>query len=55
MQIVEMMIQQAAIPGHVLSFCNGLGQGAALAALWTGNLTAAERYLKLLLDLADTC
>jgi len=54
MQIVEMTIQQAQSQGHILSLCNALGQGACPVALWTGNLPAAERYLKLLLELAST-
>jgi hypothetical protein len=50
-QIVETMIAHAQSLGHVLSFCNALGQGACPVALWAGDLAAAERYLELLLDL----
>jgi predicted ATPase/DNA-binding winged helix-turn-helix (wHTH) protein len=54
MQTIETMLQQAQAQGHVLSYCNTLGQGACPVALWTGDIGAAERYLKLLIELTDT-
>jgi len=50
LRIVESTVEEARAIGHVLTLCNVLGQGACPVALWSGDLTAVERYLELLLE-----
>ncbi len=49
-QVVESNIREAEPLGNALSFGSVLGQGACPLALFTGDLTAAERYGTMLLD-----
>jgi predicted ATPase/DNA-binding winged helix-turn-helix (wHTH) protein len=50
LHIIESTVGEARAIGHVLTLCNVLGQGACQVALWSGDLSAAERYLDLLLE-----
>ena len=50
LRIIESTVEEARAIGHVLTFCNVLGQGACPVALWSGDLTAVDRYLDLLLE-----
>jgi predicted ATPase/DNA-binding winged helix-turn-helix (wHTH) protein len=54
LRVIETMVEDARSGGHVLTICNVLGQGACPVALWSGDLVAAERYLRLLLDYSAT-
>jgi predicted ATPase len=47
---VEISVDDALSANHRLSLCNALAQAACPVALLAGNLHAAERYTKMLLD-----
>jgi len=49
-RIVERNIDYARSLDHELSLCNALGQSACPIALFVGDLSAAERYVAMLLD-----
>ncbi|MDE1145980.1 MAG: winged helix-turn-helix domain-containing protein [Azospirillaceae bacterium] len=46
-------LQAADVLGHAATTCTVLGQSACAMALLTGDLTAAQRYCRLLLSLAE--
>jgi len=50
LRVIESTVEEARAIGHVLTFCNVLGQGACPVALWSGDLTAVDRYLDMLLE-----
>jgi predicted ATPase/DNA-binding winged helix-turn-helix (wHTH) protein len=50
LRTLESTVEEARAIGHVLTFCNVLGQGACPVALWTGDLAAVDRYLDQLLE-----
>jgi len=50
LRAIESTVEEARAIGHVLTFCNVLGQGACPVALWSGDLAAVDRYLDLLLE-----
>jgi predicted ATPase/DNA-binding winged helix-turn-helix (wHTH) protein len=50
MHTVENSIADAMSIDHAVSLCSALAQGACPLALFTGDLTAAERFISLLLD-----
>ncbi len=47
-----MSVDEAQAAGHAMSLCHSLAWAACSTALWTGNLTAAARYTRTLLDCA---
>jgi predicted ATPase/DNA-binding winged helix-turn-helix (wHTH) protein len=49
-RIAEASIVEAQATGHDLSVCYALAMGACQIALWVGNLGAAARYARLLLE-----
>ena len=50
LRVIESTVEEARAIGHVLTFCNVLGQGACPVALWSGDLTAVDGYLDMLLE-----
>jgi predicted ATPase len=50
LRVIESSVEEARAIGHVLTFCNVLGQGACPVALWSGDLTAVDGYLDMLLE-----
>src|SRR5260221_11285353 len=50
--MAEETVQEAQATGPVLSECYTLALTACPIALWSGNLTAAARHTKMLLDLS---
>jgi predicted ATPase len=49
--IADDMVEYAHRAGHVISFVYGLAQAASLIAIYTGNLTTADRYIRLIHEL----
>jgi predicted ATPase/DNA-binding winged helix-turn-helix (wHTH) protein len=43
-------LEEAKATGHAMSVCHSLAWAACSIALWTGNLAAAARYTRMLLD-----
>jgi predicted ATPase/DNA-binding winged helix-turn-helix (wHTH) protein len=52
MRAAESVVRDATEAGHALSICLALSQGACPAAMLTGKLSAAERYIEKLVDVA---
>lgn len=48
----EIAVEDALATNHVITACNALARVACPIALWAGDLTAAERHVKKLLDFA---
>jgi predicted ATPase/DNA-binding winged helix-turn-helix (wHTH) protein len=47
---VEGAVDEAQATGHTLSLCNALSQGACPVTLYVGDLSAADRFVGMLLD-----
>jgi predicted ATPase len=52
LRVVASNVEEALALGHTMSLCNALAQAACPVALLSGDLTAADRYVGLLLERA---
>jgi len=50
LRVVASNVDEALAVGHTMSLCNALAQAACPIALFTGDLSAAERYVALLVE-----
>jgi predicted ATPase/DNA-binding winged helix-turn-helix (wHTH) protein len=50
MRTAQGAVDEAQATGHALSLCNALSQGACPVTLYVGDLAAADRFVRMLLD-----